>query len=65
METKLSDAECEERGWMRWAFLDYDEWHLYWGNEDGEEMQEIHFPKDWPEWISVEFVTEQGFTVEF
>ena len=53
MATKLSDEECKARGWVRIAYLDCKEWFLYWANEDGDCLQEITYPKEWPEWASV------------
>lgn len=36
---------------------------LRWEDSDGEYHGEIPWPKDWPEWVTVDFLCEQGFRV--
>lgn len=64
METKLTDAECEARGWKKLAVIDCGEVSLYWGNADGDSMQDILPPPDWPEFLTDEFLAGKGFEVE-
>lgn len=36
---------------------------LNWRDENGEDFGEIQWPDDWPEWVSAEFLREQGYQV--
>lgn len=68
MKEKLTDDQCVANGWHKEAYFDalgtsYCEVSLNWTNDDHDTMQEIDWPEDWPEKVSVEFVRGQGFEV--
>ena len=47
------------------ALLDGGEWHLFWGDEDGEWLEDIEWPNHWSrEYVSSDFVKSEGFQVE-
>ncbi len=46
------------------AYFDCDEVWLHYVDDDGEHLEDIEWPDDWPETVTTEFLIEQGFRIE-